>query len=69
MKTHLAIVIATIAMAGCATKAGEIARAEVAMDRRIEVYGPVCDKIGFKRDTDAWRNCVVTFNPWYHPRR
>lgn len=26
----------------------------------IRDYGPMCDKLGFQRDTDHWRNCVLS---------
>lgn len=25
----------------------------------VQAYGPLCDKLGYKRDTDSWRDCVV----------
>jgi hypothetical protein len=25
----------------------------------IEVYGPACDKLGYKHDDDKWRDCVL----------
>lgn len=40
-------------LAGCATTPTE--RAE----KMIATHGPVCDKLGFERGTDSWRNCVV----------
>lgn len=24
----------------------------------MAAYGPYCDKLGYARDTDAWRQCV-----------
>jgi hypothetical protein len=38
-------------LSGCATPeqwAGEV----------MAAYGPYCDKLGYQRDTDAWRQCV-----------
>ena len=38
-------------LTGCATPeqwAGEVTAA----------YGPYCDKLGYQRDTDAWRQCI-----------
>lgn len=40
-------------LVGCAATPEE--RAE----KMIATHGPVCDRIGFKRDTESWRNCVV----------
>lgn len=25
----------------------------------VQVYGPACEKLGFKSDTDPWRNCII----------
>lgn len=29
------------------------------MDRMILVYGPACEKLGYKNDTDMWRDCIL----------
>jgi hypothetical protein len=42
---------ALVLLSGCATPeqwAGDV----------IAAYGPYCDKLGYQRDTDAWRQCV-----------
>lgn len=45
-----------ILLAGCA-------RQPLTPEQQAELivtnFGPVCDKIGFQRDTDPWRNCVL----------
>jgi len=36
-------------------------RQEIAMQRMetaIEARGPACEKLGYQRDTDPWRDCV-----------
>ena len=38
-------------LAGCATP--EQWAAEV-----MAAYGPYCDKLGYQRDTDQWRQCI-----------
>ncbi|HJW25871.1 MAG TPA: hypothetical protein VJ576_13320 [Rhodocyclaceae bacterium] len=55
----ITVVAAALVLAGCATPAEQAARMEREMDRYVQVYGPACDKLGFKRDTDPWRNCVL----------
>lgn len=50
---------------GCVTTAQEAAMAERNMERRFLIYGAACEKAGFKRDTDAWRLCVVN-RPSHH---
>ena len=46
-------------LAACATPAQRAAYMEREVDYMIQVYGPGCEKLGFKRDTDAWRDCVL----------
>lgn len=55
----ITLAVAAIAVAGCATPAEQAARMEREMDLNIQIYGPACEKLGFKRDTDTWRNCVL----------
>lgn len=44
---------------GCASNpAAEQKRATELMDYKIRVYGPACEKLGFTKDTDTWRDCV-----------
>lgn len=40
-----------VLLAGCAT-------AEQQAENVVKVYGPYCDKLGYARDSDAWRDCV-----------
>jgi len=28
------------------------------MERKIQVNGPACEKLGYEKGTDAWRECV-----------
>jgi len=47
-------------LAGCATTPAEReARAQREVDQMVQAFGPACDKLGYKRDTDPWRDCVV----------
>lgn len=49
-----------VLVAGCAmTPAEREARTQREVDQMIQAYGPMCDKLGYKRDTDPWRDCVV----------
>ena len=46
-------------LAGCAmTPAEREAKMQRELDQMIQAYGPTCDKLGYKRDTDPWRNCL-----------
>lgn len=46
-------------LAGCATPAERAAQMQREVDEMIRVYGPACERLGFKGDTDAWRDCVL----------
>jgi hypothetical protein len=48
-----------VLVAGCATPAERAAAIERDVDDMIRVYGPGCEKLGYKGDSDAWRDCVL----------
>jgi len=50
MKTIL--VVAALSLAACATP-------EQRADKLVASHGPTCDRLGFARDSDGWRNCVM----------
>ena len=49
-------------LAGCATQAERSAQIQREVDDMIAVYGPACDKLGYKSATDPWRDCVLRLN-------
>lgn len=53
MKYATIATLLSVVLSGCATP-------EQRAERQIQVLGPYCDKLGFQRDTDGWRNCVQT---------
>lgn len=55
------ILCSLLTIAGCTTltPAERAARAEAEMDRMIAIYGPACEKLGYARDNDKWRDCVL----------
>jgi hypothetical protein len=55
---YLTIACVAIVM-GCASPAERAARMQAEMDYMIQVYGPACEKLGYKRDDDKWRDCVL----------
>lgn len=59
MRTSVFSVLAAFVLAGCATPAEQAAEAERDVERMMLVYGPACEKLGFKANTDPWRNCVI----------
>jgi hypothetical protein len=46
-------------LSGCATQAERAAAVQHDVDDMIQVYGPGCERLGYKPDTDAWRDCVL----------
>lgn len=48
-----------VLLAGCASNpVAEQEQATNLMAYKIQVYGPACEKLGFVKDTDAWRECI-----------
>jgi len=57
------IVIAMAALlTGCVTPAERAAQVEREVEDMIQVYGPACDKLGYRPDTDPWRDCILRLN-------
>jgi hypothetical protein len=48
-----------VALAGCATPAERAAAVQRDVDDMIQVYGPGCERLGYRGDTDEWRACVL----------
>jgi hypothetical protein len=46
-------------MAGCATQAERAAAVQRDVDDMMRVYGPGCEKLGYRADSDPWRECVL----------
>ena len=57
----IALIGALLILAGCATPtpAERAARAEAEMQRMIQVYGSACERLGYQRDSDQWRSCIL----------
>ena len=55
----LALFVLTMFVAGCVTQAERAARVQRDVDDMILVYGPGCEKLGYKTDSDPWRDCVL----------
>jgi hypothetical protein len=51
-------------VAGCESPAQKAALFEKNYERNVQIYGDSCEKFGFKKDTDAWRHCVMTATPY-----
>ena len=50
---------AALALAGCATPEQRAAQWQWEVDQMIVVYGPACEKLGYKPNDDPWRDCVL----------
>lgn len=53
------ILIAGALLAGCATTAERAAQMQRQADEMIAVYGPACEKLGYQKGTDPWRDCIL----------
>ena len=48
-----------LVLAGCATTAERSAKMQREADKMIVIYGPACEKLGYKTGTDPWRDCIL----------
>ncbi|MGH8807597.1 MAG: hypothetical protein ACREX0_06945 [Noviherbaspirillum sp.] len=62
MRSSMIVVSVAAFLVGCATPAEQAAQAEREVEQMMQIYGPACEKLGFKANTDAWRNCVLSLN-------
>ena len=46
-------------ISGCASQAERAAAVQRDVDDMVAVYGPGCEKLGYKTDSDPWRECVL----------
>jgi hypothetical protein len=58
MRTFVATVLLAV-LAGCTTQAEQTARMQREVDEMVATYGPACEKLGYKGDSDLWRDCVL----------
>ena len=49
-------------LTGCATPAERAERQQREMDEMMAVYGPACEKLGYVRNEDKWRDCILELN-------
>jgi len=55
----LSLSVLMLFVAGCATQAERAARVQHEVDDMMGVYGPGCETLGYRRDSDPWRDCVL----------
>lgn len=46
-------------LAGCVSQAERTAQAVREADQMMQTYGPACEKLGYQRDSDQWRSCIL----------
>ncbi len=59
MKRLIHAGIAALLLAGCATQTDRIAWAQRDAEDMIAIYGPACVRLGYKADSDGWRDCIL----------
>ena len=55
----IAVLAALSMIAGCASQAERAAAASADVDDMMRVYGPGCERLGYRADSDGWRECVL----------
>ncbi len=57
----LALLGLGLSVSSCAslTPAERSLKMQQEVDTMIQVYGPACEKLGYKADTDPWRECIL----------
>jgi hypothetical protein len=61
MKNYAIHVICStiLLLAGCASDpAYQQRQAAELMEYKLQVYGSACEKLGFNKDTNEWRDCI-----------
>ncbi|MBI5006507.1 MAG: hypothetical protein HZB95_05215 [Nitrosomonadales bacterium] len=46
-------------LTACMSQAERVAAEKAEVDQMIRIYGPACDKLGYTRETDPWRDCIL----------
>lgn len=59
MRTSIIAALTAVVLAACASPAEQAARAEREIDYMVQIYAPACEKLGYTRNTDPWRNCIL----------
>ncbi|NMG00809.1 hypothetical protein GPA27_25845 [Aromatoleum toluolicum] len=61
MHTALPLALAAL-LVSCATPAERAAQVEREVEQMITIYGPACERLGYKQDSDQWRDCILQLN-------
>ena len=55
----IAVSLLLLLITGCATQAERAAAVQRDVDDMVRVYGPGCERLGYRADSDPWRECVL----------
>ncbi|MDO8990441.1 MAG: hypothetical protein Q7U91_12505 [Sideroxyarcus sp.] len=61
MLRYILTILMLVAIPGCMTQAERAAAAQAEVEEMIAVYSPACEKMGYSKDTDPWRDCILRF--------
>ena len=53
------VLLSIAVLAACASPEERTAQWQGEVDHMMRVYGPACERLGYKRDDDKWRDCVL----------
>lgn len=54
------MLLSVLLLSACATSPAErSARMQAEVDEMIQVYGPACERLGYAKDSERWRDCVL----------
>jgi hypothetical protein len=62
MRVPMIAFIFTAMLTACTTTEQHAQYMVNQIDYMVQVYGPACDKLGYARNTDGWRDCVVNLS-------
>ena len=58
-RSIIAVAAAALALAACATPEERAAQARAEMEGMMAVYGPACERLGYRDADPGWRECVL----------
>ena len=59
MRSTAFLILAASLLAACATPEQRAVAMQRQVDEMITVYGPACERLGYSRDTQPWRDCIL----------
>lgn len=53
------MLLITALLLGCSTPEDRARHVEAEVENMITVFGPGCERLGYVKDTDPWRECIL----------